>query len=364
MRWPDASSPAVGYLNSQHAHAWDFVDAPLAYQAFFGGQYKNDGLQFKWLAPTDLSSSSASRSGAAHAFPGTRSQQERRESASLVRACRRRHRRQRQLARRRVVPADQRSRPRPTTMWIAPASPVTNASAARRGCGSPTRSSNGRPAAMRAQTNLKLQGEYFRRTRDGTLTYDTRGASTRRSTGDYRASQSGWYVQGVYQFMPRWRVGAALRPARLRHAARIDEVDERRADRGRLLAAAFRTTRRAPRDGRLLAVGVQPLPPAVRAGQARPGATDNQIFLQYIMSLGAHGAHVLTEAAMTSLDHALLPPCVAARRRARRSAALNVSRLRARMGRARQELGGDNVERLQSRRRRCRTRIGSRRGRA
>ena len=25
--------------------------------------------------------------------------------------------------------------------------------------------------------------------------------------------------------------------------------------------------------------------------RARPGATDNQIFLQYIMSLGAHGAH-------------------------------------------------------------------------
>jgi hypothetical protein len=25
--------------------------------------------------------------------------------------------------------------------------------------------------------------------------------------------------------------------------------------------------------------------------KSRPGATDNQIFLQYIMSLGVHGAH-------------------------------------------------------------------------
>jgi hypothetical protein len=25
-----------GYLNEIHAHAWDFVDAPLVYQAFFG----------------------------------------------------------------------------------------------------------------------------------------------------------------------------------------------------------------------------------------------------------------------------------------------------------------------------------------
>ena len=28
----------VGYLNSQHAHRWDFVDNPLAYQAFLGQQ--------------------------------------------------------------------------------------------------------------------------------------------------------------------------------------------------------------------------------------------------------------------------------------------------------------------------------------
>ena len=28
----------VGYLNSQHAHTWDIVDAPLANQAFFGSQ--------------------------------------------------------------------------------------------------------------------------------------------------------------------------------------------------------------------------------------------------------------------------------------------------------------------------------------
>ena len=28
-----------GYLNEMHAHAWDFVDQPLVYQAFFGGQF-------------------------------------------------------------------------------------------------------------------------------------------------------------------------------------------------------------------------------------------------------------------------------------------------------------------------------------
>ena len=44
---------SLGYLNDQHQHVWDFVDAPLVYQAFLGGQYDVDGLQLKWLAPTD-----------------------------------------------------------------------------------------------------------------------------------------------------------------------------------------------------------------------------------------------------------------------------------------------------------------------
>ena len=44
---------ATGYLNEQHAHTWDFVDAPLVYQAFFGGQFKQEGVQLKWVAPTE-----------------------------------------------------------------------------------------------------------------------------------------------------------------------------------------------------------------------------------------------------------------------------------------------------------------------
>ncbi len=44
----------IGYLNDKHAHTWDFVDQPLAYQAFLGNQYIDDGLQMRWVAPTDL----------------------------------------------------------------------------------------------------------------------------------------------------------------------------------------------------------------------------------------------------------------------------------------------------------------------
>ena len=44
----------IGYLNGLHAHAWDFADQPLVYRALLGNQYKDDGVQLRWVAPTDL----------------------------------------------------------------------------------------------------------------------------------------------------------------------------------------------------------------------------------------------------------------------------------------------------------------------
>ncbi len=44
----------IGYLNQQHGHAWDFVDAPLVYRGLFGDQLIDDGVQVSWVAPTDL----------------------------------------------------------------------------------------------------------------------------------------------------------------------------------------------------------------------------------------------------------------------------------------------------------------------
>lgn len=43
----------IGYLNSHHTHTDFFVDRPLAYQAFLGNQYGDDGAQVRWIAPTD-----------------------------------------------------------------------------------------------------------------------------------------------------------------------------------------------------------------------------------------------------------------------------------------------------------------------
>ena len=42
----------IGYLNEQHPHADDFVERPLLYRAFFGGHWFDDGLRLNWTAPT------------------------------------------------------------------------------------------------------------------------------------------------------------------------------------------------------------------------------------------------------------------------------------------------------------------------
>ncbi|HZX91661.1 MAG TPA: hypothetical protein VFE67_13555 [Rudaea sp.] len=44
----------IGYLNSHHTHTDNFVDRPLPYQAFLAGQYGDDGAQLRWVAPLDV----------------------------------------------------------------------------------------------------------------------------------------------------------------------------------------------------------------------------------------------------------------------------------------------------------------------
>ena len=44
----------IGYLNNHHAHTDNFFDRPLAYQAFLGNQYGDDGVQLRWVAPTAM----------------------------------------------------------------------------------------------------------------------------------------------------------------------------------------------------------------------------------------------------------------------------------------------------------------------
>lgn len=273
---------SIGYLNSQHAHAWDFVDAPLAYQAFFGGPLKTDGLHLHWLAPTERFIELGAEIGSGATFPGNDTGRNGIGSAAVF--------------------AHLGDDIGDSASWRAGLSYLRQRAEDRR---YEDLDANGddhgasfsghsrtwvadaiykwAPGGNATRENLKLQGEYFRRTEDGSLSQGT-------ALGDYRSTQSGWYVQAVYQFMPQWRVGARY--------DRLDSGSPRigLVDNGTLAAADLPVLQGAKPSRSTLMVDYSlsefsRFRLQLASDRSRADATDRQLFLQYIMSLGAHGAH-------------------------------------------------------------------------
>jgi len=281
---------SVGYLNTQHAHAWDFVDAPLVYQAFLGGPTKTDGLQLRWLAPTDRFLELGAELGAGRSFPGSDTGRNGLGSSALFA----------HLGddlgdnaswRIGLSYLNHKADGRPYTDTMSDGTtPVTNTFTGS----SRTWILDGiykwAPNGNATQTNFKLQGEYFQRSEDGTLNYATQTDGTGGTPGSYRATQSGWYLQAIYQFMPMWRAG--VRYDKLNSGSPgIGQVSS-----GLLNAADFPVLQSASPSRTSLMVDYSlsefsRFRLQLAGDQSRPGSTDKQIFLQYIMSLGTHGAH-------------------------------------------------------------------------
>jgi hypothetical protein len=271
----------IGYQNEQHSHAWDFIDAPLPYRAFLGGQLADDGVQAKWVAPTDLLVELGAEAGRGRSFPGSDSDKNGAALGTLFGH----------------VGGDIGV----SQSWRAGLSYLRTSPDGRAyDDGGVTDAFTGRSRLWLADAvwkwapngnpyyrNVKLQGEYFRRSEDGTLVYDTAGASL---PGGYASRQSGWYGQAVYQFLPRWRVG--LRYDRLDSGT----VDIGQVGSGVLPASDFPIL--APYTPTLATAMVDWSPSEfsrirlqLARDRSRPDATDNQLFIQYILSLGTHGAH-------------------------------------------------------------------------
>ena len=143
------------------------------------------------------------------------------------------------------------------------------------------------PSGNPTEKNFKLQGEYFRRNESGNLTYNAAGAA---QTDSYASRQSGYYIQSVYQFMPQWRAG--YRYDRL--SAGTTSIGL--VNSGALKAADFPILNAYNPTRNTFMVDWSPSEFSrlrLQYARDRPqfGTADNQVFLQYIMSLGAHGAH-------------------------------------------------------------------------
>ena len=283
----------IGYLNEQHAHAWDFSDAPLMYKAMFGdhGSYAQDGVQLKWVAPTPFFLEFGTDFGRGANFPGTDSNKNGSNAGAFF-----------------AHVGDDLGT---SHSWRAGLSYLQTKAKNReahfedvggieaQGEFDGTSktwiadfvwkwSPNGNPKYR----NFKVQGEYFQRREKGALNCMDEdavgnacdpGASGATVLSDYKTRQSGWYLQGVYQFTPNWRVGL-----------RYDRLDSGTRDFG-INAANLVVDSYKPKRVTLMADYSWSEFSRMRLQYAQDksmqGVTDNQVWLQYIMSLGTHGAH-------------------------------------------------------------------------
>jgi Phosphate-selective porin O and P len=269
----------VGYLNAQHAHTWDFVDNPLAYQALLGTQYGDDGVQLTWLAPTDQFIEIGAELGRGRSFPGGDNSRNGAGMTALM-AHTGGDFGTSQSWRAGLSVLNAKADNQALQGLNASGSAVTNAFSGQTRVWVADAIWKWAPNGNATRTSFKLQGEYLRSTRSGSLVYDVGNTD---STAAMRAVQSGWYVQGVYQFMPRWRVGL-----------RTEALDPGTPDYG-LNAPFFGASGYRPRKNSLMvdfnASEFSRVRLQLARDRSREGLGDNQLLLQYQMSLGAHGAH-------------------------------------------------------------------------
>ena len=286
----------IGYLNEQHPHAWDFADAPLMVKALFGEHYGQDGLQLKWVAPTDLFMEFGAELGRGAGFPGTERNKNSAGASALFAH----------------VGGDVGR----SHAWRAGLSWLTTRAREREAHFEDTDAAGpneveglftGRSRTLIAdfvwkwapdgnpkQRNLKLQAELFRRSESGDLACGSEVATSPClggvGLGRLRSAQTGGYAQAVWQFMPQWRIG-------YRYDWR--NSGSKRYDPATVFAAldpanAYSTSYR-PKRHSLMVDWSQDEFSRLRLQFARDramqGVSDNQVTLQYIMSLGAHGAH-------------------------------------------------------------------------
>jgi len=270
---------AVGYQNQIHAHAWDFSDAPLANKVFLGNQLGEDGVQLKWVAPTETYFDVGVEVGRGRQFPAGPAGGRNKNGVSSGNVFAH-------------VGGDLGT----GIAWQTGVSYLST-SPQDRTFEDPIGTTNSFTGQSRlwvldgilkwapnynpTYTNFKLQGEYFRRKENGDLT-----SGTAAQTGGFTSVQSGWYLQSVYQFVPMWRVG--YRYDRLDSGSTSFSAPLNAADLP--ILAAYNPTRHTVMidwsPSEFSRVRLQ-----FAQDKSRSDVTDKQVFLQYIVSLGAHGAH-------------------------------------------------------------------------
>ena len=276
-----------GYLNAHHSHAWDFADAPLAYTAFLGGQYRDDGVRATWVAPTDdifvEVGAEVMRGGA---YPGGG------QTGDLGAV---------QLGFVHIGGdvGDNNS-------WQLGVSHMEVDVASRTAGGHAHDGEEGATFVGDSELTgidlvwktdlpggkaLILQGEYMTRDENGQVTVSETAGD---AIFNYNGEQSGWYAQGIFQFDPQWRAGVRYDRVEADNVLAMVSNATGESDADIFEESGFESSDHDPHRWTAMLDWTPSEFSRVRLQYAHDKSrteTDNQFMLQYIMTLGAHGAH-------------------------------------------------------------------------
>lgn len=285
----------VGYLSSKHNHEWDFADSPLIYRGMFGEHPNFDGAQISYVAPTDTFLQLGAELFEGDKFPAGNSD-DTIGAASLFAK----------------VGGDfnlSNSWQVGVGQWRADSivgrmgelhehegedesmHSVTPGFSGKSRINTINAVYKWAPNGNAKERNFKLQAEYFQRDEDGKIDMYEAGGEIE-STLDYNGKQSGYYLQGVYQFRPRWRIG--LRHDRLDSDNILRQISGELATEDQLEASGLADEGHTPTRNSIMLDYTPREYSRFRLQfneDKTTDETDRQVILQYTHSFGSHGAH-------------------------------------------------------------------------
>ena len=279
----------IGYLNAVHDHAQDFTDVPLVYAGMFDNHLVDTGVQARWVAPLELFTEVGVEVLRGDGFPGG-SNEDNNQGRSVFAK----------------IGGDLGV----SSSWQAGLSYYQSEFDVREGGGHAhggeasvdnelldgnTKVSGldfvykWAPQGNATRRNLKLQFEFFMRDENGHAVYSE---DVNNAEADYDGEQQGFYVQAVYQFIPRWRVGARFDQLQADNTITNftgNGIDQEEFESESGLGSGY--------DPQRTSIMLDYSPSEFsrwrlqyNRDETQPDS-DQQVYLQYIMSLGAHGAH-------------------------------------------------------------------------
>ena len=271
----------LGYMNEHHAHADDFANRPLPYRVYLNKSWNDTGAEISYILPTDYYAEIGGGMFRGNDFPVGGPDGESPGATSIYARI--------------GGDIDQDQNWRWGVYFINGNSSGSTAStsssfAGRKGNEGEIKFNGDTdlyvsdfryslaPTGNIREQELILQGEFFARNEDGIYNIDD-------TNYIFNGTSYGWYVQSVYKFNSRWRGGlrySQMETPGVPTALIGTDLDGEGYDPTSVAVMADWTNSEFSR------IRWQFNQDKLASGS---GSVDNQFTVQYIISIGAHGAH-------------------------------------------------------------------------